>query len=175
MEWEGNDLTYKNLAYSAPSWDNLVSNNYPVSDELKAPAVYRIGSDTEHAKSHRKLSKKATTILTISIVGLAGGIAISSALAPVMPSLAEGATFDYDPTEQTLEYAFTIVNPKRYQTTFQVMGNGEVFYALDVRLEQTYQGTVNGLDPDKTYELTLSATNGFDYWKTVTLVRLPTE
>ena len=142
MDSEFNDLTTNNLATSF----DASPNNIATSDELSAPAVFQ-GTLTSYAKS-RRIAQGITTAIAILSVGVGGVSFLTSQFVDTPPTISAN-TIDISSTEDCLDYAFAIDNPKGYAAAFEVLIEEKTIYTLEVTEGKTYSGSVTDLGYDK--------------------------
>ena len=143
-----------------PDTDNLAT-----SDELSPIMDNSSISDSSYAKRKRAAKITQLSLITISIVLIGGGTAMTIGNAFITaPNI---SSLKIEAIEGGISYSFKIKNDRNYKTYFEVKPQSGMTYKLDVKSSKLYEGEINDIGYNVKVKWKFHFTNGLDYTKSI--------
>ena len=167
MNGEFNDLSTNNVNVTF----NSKPNNTQLSDELEADPIYTRKMGTAYSINKRVRTSiivlSSTLIIAGGALSIMNNFSFHNAYIGSLPTLTN-LSIKVDEEVDSLHYSFDISN-KGALTVYFVVSNDEISLdAINVTETGTYEGTIDNLGYEISYEYEIFCTNSIDYRKTLT-------
>lgn len=161
------NIEYNNIVYDNTATPNQgVYSNTATSDELAVPVPNNDEILTSYAagKRAKKVSSIVFGVMTITIAGGLGGVAISNAFLP-SPTL---SNVSFVAENNEVVYSFSISNLSSYYAIVEASEfvSGDVFYTREFQGDGLKEDSFSFEGKDK-IAIAISITNKFDYLRSL--------